>query len=282
MRVEANVSLRPRGDGAVRDAGRGQEHELVPLGRAGDRVRDRAPGARRSTPASRSSMETRGWDDGAAGDLPHAGQGDVGRLPLLPGAGPAAAPRRAGLDRARARRRCRSCRRRGGRATRRWGSPRYDAAVLVADPGMTGAFEAISRPPAAALPAKEVANFVTGAHARAAKAAGSTPPGPRARRRPRGSRRSSAAIVDGRVSRPVGRELLERHLADGTAADDAARGRRARPDLATTRRCSAHVDAVIAANPKAVADYRAGKPVDRVLRRPGHEGDRRRRPTRPA
>ena len=54
MRVEANVSLRPRGDGGVRDAGRGQEHELVPVGGAGDRVRDRASGALRSTPASRS------------------------------------------------------------------------------------------------------------------------------------------------------------------------------------------------------------------------------------
>ena len=44
MRVEANVSLRPRRHRGVRDAGRGQEHELVPLGRARDRVRDRATG----------------------------------------------------------------------------------------------------------------------------------------------------------------------------------------------------------------------------------------------
>ena len=48
--------------GAVRDPGRGQEHELVPLGRAGDRVRDRAPGgrARRRRDAA---QETRGWSD---------------------------------------------------------------------------------------------------------------------------------------------------------------------------------------------------------------------------
>jgi hypothetical protein len=39
----------------VRDAGRDQEHELVPLGGAGDRPRDRAPGAPRSTPARRWS-----------------------------------------------------------------------------------------------------------------------------------------------------------------------------------------------------------------------------------
>ena len=43
-------------DGAVRDPGRGQEHELVPRGRAGDRLRDRAPGGgprRRRGAASR-------------------------------------------------------------------------------------------------------------------------------------------------------------------------------------------------------------------------------------
>ena len=40
-------------------------------------------------------QETRGWSDGARRDVPHAGQGDLRRLPLLPGAGPAAAaPRR--------------------------------------------------------------------------------------------------------------------------------------------------------------------------------------------
>ena len=92
----------------VRDAGRGQEHELVPLGGAGGRVRDRAPGG-----------DPRRGRDAAHGDprlvrrprrdLPHAEQGDVRRLPLLPGAGPAAAARRrrlAARDPGRARRSC--------------------------------------------------------------------------------------------------------------------------------------------------------------------------------
>ena len=43
MRVEANISLRPR-DTRRWDPGRGQEHELVPRGRARDRVRDRPAG----------------------------------------------------------------------------------------------------------------------------------------------------------------------------------------------------------------------------------------------
>ncbi len=104
-------------DGAVRDAGRGQEHELVPLRRAGDRVRDRAPGrgARRRRDAhpgdARLGREPRR-------DVRDALQGGLARLPLLPGAGPAAAPRRRGLARRDPARRCRSCRPRDEPATR--------------------------------------------------------------------------------------------------------------------------------------------------------------------
>ena len=111
------------------------------------------------------------------------------------------------------------------------GITHYDAAVIVADPGMTGAFEAISAA-GPDLPAKEVANFVSGAHARAAKATGlQRAPGRPARRRRTGSRRCWRRSSSGRVSRPSGRELLDRHLADGTVGRCPARGRRARPDL---------------------------------------------------
>src|SRR4029078_11418629 len=46
------------------------------------------------------------------------------------------------------------------------GLTHYDAALIVAHPGMPGAFEAIWAA-GPGLPAKEVANFVTGSHARA-------------------------------------------------------------------------------------------------------------------
>ena len=54
MRVDANVSVRPRGHDRARHQGRDQEHELAALARAGDRVRDRAPdrAARRRASAS--------------------------------------------------------------------------------------------------------------------------------------------------------------------------------------------------------------------------------------
>ena len=69
-----------------------------------------------------------------------------------------------------------------------------------------------------------------------------------------------AAIVEGRIARPVGRDLLDRHLADGTPADDLLAGAGPGP-IADDTSLLAHVDAVIAGNPKAVADFRAGKPV---------------------
>ena len=122
MRVEANVSLRPRGTEAFgtrvevknmnsfRSVERAIAYEIERQGAALDAGEPLV-------------METRGWDDGAPGDLPDAVQGDVRGLPLLPGPGPAAAPRRAGVDRRGSAARCRSCRRHGGRATRRSGSP---------------------------------------------------------------------------------------------------------------------------------------------------------------
>jgi aspartyl-tRNA(Asn)/glutamyl-tRNA(Gln) amidotransferase subunit B len=136
----------------------------------------------------------------------------------------------------------------------------YDAAVLVADPGMTGAFEAISAVAGSSVPAREVSNFVSGIHARVAKASGYNASGTAGASTPTGIAVLLDAIARGTVSRQVGRDLLERHLADGTPPEDllAAAGPGPISDDASLL---AHVDAVIAANPKAVADYRAGRPV---------------------
>ena len=108
--------LRVRGAERVRDPGRGQEHELVPGGGAGDRLRDRTPGrgARRGRAARPGDARLVG---GARRDLPDAGQGDLGRLSLLPRARPAAAAPRRGVARRGAGRPCPSCPRRGGPAT---------------------------------------------------------------------------------------------------------------------------------------------------------------------
>ena len=98
MRVEANVSLRPRGTEPFGTRVEVKNMNSFRVGRAGDRVRDRAPGG-----GARRRRAARPGDArlvrGARRDLPDAGQGDVRRLPLLPRAGPAAAAPRRGLAR---------------------------------------------------------------------------------------------------------------------------------------------------------------------------------------
>jgi aspartyl-tRNA(Asn)/glutamyl-tRNA(Gln) amidotransferase subunit B len=157
----------------------------------------------------------------------------------------------------------------------------YDAAVLVADPGMATAFEAILGAGAGAgagtVPAKEVANFVTGTQARVAKESGYNGTGTAGASRPADIAALLGAIVEGRISRPAGRDLLARHLADGTPAVEllAAAGPGPIMDDAALLE---HVDAVIAANPKAVEDFGVGKPVagflvGQVMKRTGGAAD---------
>jgi aspartyl-tRNA(Asn)/glutamyl-tRNA(Gln) amidotransferase subunit B len=258
MRVEANVSLRPRGTEAF---GTRVEVKNMNSFRAVERAIDyeierQAAALDAGEPLS---METRGWDDGRQAtyrmrsketsedyryfpdpDLPplHVERawidGVRGALPELPAA------RRARYEAA--------------------GITAYDAEVLVADPGMTGAFEAISTAAAGAVPAKEVSNFVAGVHARVAKASGLNAAGTAGASSPAGIAQLLGAVTAGTVSRQVGRDLLERHLADGTAAAELLAGAGPGP-ISDDAALLAHIDTVIAANPKAVADYRAGKPV---------------------
>jgi aspartyl-tRNA(Asn)/glutamyl-tRNA(Gln) amidotransferase subunit B len=129
----------------------------------------------------------------------------------------------------------------------------YDAAVLVADPDATNLFE---RTMAASpvLEAKPIANWVTGEYLRLRNAA----TGPVSV-----AAVELAAIVEavtsGSISRAQGREVLEAHAESGETAPTiiAARGFR---QISDSGAVAAAVDAVLVANPAAVADYRAGKP----------------------
>ncbi len=257
MRVEANVSLRPRGTEAFgtrvevknmnsfRAVERAIAYEIERQGAALDAGEPLV-------------METRGWDDGrqatyrmrakeTSEDYRYFPDPDLPPLHV----DPAWRDRvRATLPELPAARRSRY---------EALGITAYDAAVLVADPGMTGAFEAICRA-GPSVPAKEVSNFVSGVHARVAKASGLNAAGTAGASTPGHIAALLGAITGGAVSRQVGRELLERHLVDGTPAVElfatAGRG-----PITDDDALLAHIDAVIAANPKAVADYRAGKPV---------------------
>jgi aspartyl-tRNA(Asn)/glutamyl-tRNA(Gln) amidotransferase subunit B len=257
LRVEANVSLRPRGTepfgtrvevknmNSFRSVERAIGFEIERQGRALDAGEPLA-------------METRGWDDGrqatyrmrskeTSEDYRYFPDPDLPPLHVEPAW---ISGIRDGLPELPAARRARY---------EALGITAYDAAVIVADPTMTAAFEAISGA-GSGLPAKEVANFVTGPHARALKAGSANDAGTAGASTPAGIATLLGAIVDGRVSRPVGRDLLDRHLAEGTAADDLLAGAGPGP-IADDAALLAHVDAVIAANPKAVADHAAGKPV---------------------
>jgi aspartyl-tRNA(Asn)/glutamyl-tRNA(Gln) amidotransferase subunit B len=257
MRVEANVSLRPRGTDAF---GTRIEVKNMNSFRSVERaIAFEIERQARALDAGESlAMETRGWDDGrqatyrmrpkeTSEDYRYFPEPDL--PPLHVEAGWVAAIR-AALPELPAARRARYA---------ALGITAYDAAVIVADPSMTSAFEAISTA-GPDLPAKEVANFVTGAHARAVKTDGLNSAGTAGRSTSAGIAALLAAIGSGAVSRPTGRELLDRHLADGTPADallaDAGPG-----PISDDAALASHVEAVIAANPKAVADYRAGRPV---------------------
>ncbi len=256
MRVEANVSLRPRG---TEPFGTRVEVKNMNSFRAVERAIafeiDRQAAAIDAGEPLR--METRGWDDARQAtyhmraketsddyryfpepDLPPLRvdqawiDGIRAQLPELPAA------RRERYVAA--------------------GITPYDAAVIVADPGMTSAFDAISTA-GAGIAAKEIANFVTGPHARLAKITGLNARGTAGASDPASIATILAAIADGTVGRPAGRDLLDRHLADGSPAADLLAA--VASTISDDGALLAHVDEVIAANPRAVADFRAGKPV---------------------
>ncbi|MDQ1323534.1 MAG: aspartyl-tRNA(Asn)/glutamyl-tRNA(Gln) amidotransferase subunit [Chloroflexota bacterium] len=258
MRVEANVSLRPRGTDAF-----GTRVEVKNMNSF--RAVERAIGyeiERQGAALDAGEplhMETRGWDDArqatyrmrakeTSEDYRYFPDPDLPPLHVEP----------AWIDRVRAALPELPASRRARYEA--LGITPYDAAVLVADPGMTGAFEAISTAAGSSVPAREVSNFVSGIHARVAKASGYNASDTAGASTPAGIAVLLDAIARGTVSRQVGRDLLERHLSDGTPPEALLAGAGPGP-ISDDASLLAHVDAVIAANPKAVADHRAGKPV---------------------
>ena len=259
MRVEANVSLRPRGTepfgtrvevknmNSFRSVERAIAYEIDRQGRALDA-------------GEPLHMETRGWDDTrqatyrmrskeTSEDYRYFPEPD---LPPLRVEAAWVTAIRSALPELPAARRARYA---------ALGTTPYDAAVIVADPAMTRAFEAIAG--AGGAPAKEVANFVTGTHAKALKDAGAlaaNPAGTAGVSTPAGIASLLAAIAGGAVTRQVGRELLDRHLAEGTSAAELLAAAGPGP-IVNDAALLGHIEAVIAANPRAVADHRAGKPV---------------------
>jgi aspartyl-tRNA(Asn)/glutamyl-tRNA(Gln) amidotransferase subunit B len=144
---------------------------------------------------------------------------------------------------------------RRGRYERDLGLSAYDAAVIVGDGAATRLFEG-ARAAAPDADPKALANWVTGAFLGLLR----TDPHAAARVDPAELADLVGRVAGGELSGTNAKEVFAAHAADGTpvAAIVEARGFRQISDASAI---AVAVDEVIAANPKAVDDYRAGKPV---------------------
>jgi aspartyl-tRNA(Asn)/glutamyl-tRNA(Gln) amidotransferase subunit B len=130
----------------------------------------------------------------------------------------------------------------------------YDAGVLVADPDAAALFEATLAADGSAS-TKSVANWVSGEYLRLRNAATSDTP---VRVEPAELAALVKLVDDGAISRANAKEVLTAHATAGTpiATVIAERGFHQISDAGVVGRA---VDEVLAANPNAVADYKAGK-----------------------
>jgi len=257
MRVEANVSLRRRG---TEPFGIRTEVKNMNSFRAVERAIDHEIERQAAALDAGETLrqETRGWDDAkgvtylmrvkeSSDDYRYFPEPDLPPLHLdaawLAGI-------RAGLPELPGARRA--------RYRDELGLSPYDAAVIVADETMTSAFEAL-RGAGPELPVKELANFVSGDYGRVAKVTSArTAAGLVGNADAASLVHVLREVVAGRLSRPNAKEVVALHVASGrpTAELIAERGF---AQISDAGALGAVLDDVLAANPAAVADYRAGK-----------------------
>jgi aspartyl-tRNA(Asn)/glutamyl-tRNA(Gln) amidotransferase subunit B len=254
MRVEANVSLRPRGTEPF-----GTRVEVKNMNSFRSVERAIAFEIERQAAAIDSgetlTQDTRGWDETRGETYVMRSKEDSHDyryfpepdLPPLRVEADWLADIRASLPELPAARR--------DRYATEYGLSAYDAAVLVAEPRATALFEGV-RAAAPTADAKTVANWVTGAFFGLLK----TDPDAAARVDAGQLADLLARVATGELSGTNAKEVFAAHASTGEAvgAIVETRGFRQISDVDALGRV---VDEVIAANPQAVADYRAGKPV---------------------
>jgi len=251
MRVEANVSLRPRG---TEPFGTKVEVKNMNSFRSVERAIEFEIERQAAVLDAGGSLvqETRGWSDDrsetyrmrvkeSSDDYRYFPEPDLPPLRIDPAwrEGIAAA-----LPELPAARRTRYC--------DAFGLSAYDASVLVADADAGRLFEATLAADAG-LEAKPVANWVTGEYLRIrnARAGGATVS-------PEELGRLVRLLAEGAVSRASAKEILERHVGSGepvTAIVDSLGLRQINDADAVV----AIVDRILDENPAALADVRAGK-----------------------
>ena len=252
MRVEANVSLRPRGTEAF-----GTRVEVKNMNSFRSVERAIAFEIERQAAAlddgSGVVQETRGWSDdrGVSYRMRTKETSDDYRYFPEPDLPPLQVDR-AWLDALRqSMPELPSARR--ARYRDAYGLSAYDASVLVGEPQAAALFEATI---AAGndLSAKSVANWVTGEYLRLRNAADGPPPTVD----PAQLAGVVRAVDAGELSRSNAKEVIEAHAATGQPAADIISQRGFR-QISDTASLGAAVDAVLSANAAAVADYRAGR-----------------------
>jgi aspartyl-tRNA(Asn)/glutamyl-tRNA(Gln) amidotransferase subunit B len=256
MRVEANVSLRPVG---VQAFGTRVEVKNMNSFRSVERAiaHEIERQARALSVGEPVVQETRGWDDDrgmtyrmrvkeSSDDYRYFPEPDL--PPFRPDPGWLEEIRLALPELPAARR---------ARYREELGLSVYDATVLVGDRAATGLFESVLAADPA-LPAKRLANWVTGEYLRLAKsgesAAGSGTPSVN----PAELGRLVGMVEAGELSGTNAKEVFARHVetGEGVTAIVAALGLR---QISDERGLRSVIETVLAANPAAVADVRAGK-----------------------
>jgi len=259
MRVEANVSLRPRGTEPF-----GTRVEVKNMNSFRSVERAIAFEIERQAVALDAgeilTQDTRGWDDNRgvtyvmrskedSHDYRYFPEPDLPPLRVAPEWIEAV---RAALPELPAARR--------SRYVDALGLSAYDAAVIAGQADLSAAFEAI-RAAGPGLGAKDVANFVSGDYGRAVnESAERTTAGLVGRTSATELADLLARIERGELSRTNGREVFVIHAASGraVAAIVAEKGFR---QISDSTALTAAIETVLAANPAAVADHHAGKPA---------------------
>jgi aspartyl-tRNA(Asn)/glutamyl-tRNA(Gln) amidotransferase subunit B len=254
MRVEANVSLRPRGTEAF-----GTRAEVKNMNSFRSVERAIAFEIERQAAALDAgetlTQDTRGWNEDRgityvmrskedSHDYRYFPEPDL--PPLRVDASWLAAIRDALPELPAARR---------VRYERDLGLSAYDAGVIVGEPRAAELFEA-TRAAAPDVDGKTIANWVSGAFLGLLKA----DPDAAARVQPAELADLVRRIGAGELSGTNAKEVFAAHAADGSSVASIVELLGFR-QISDTSALGAVVDEVIAANPKAVDDYRAGKPV---------------------
>jgi aspartyl-tRNA(Asn)/glutamyl-tRNA(Gln) amidotransferase subunit B len=255
MRVEANVSLRPRGTEAF-----GTRVEVKNMNSFRSVERAIAFEIERQAAALDAgetlTQDTRGWDEDRAETYVMRSKEDSHDYRYFPEPDlPPLRVDRAWLDEIRTRLPELPAVRRE-RYESSFGLSAYDATVLVSEPRATALFEGVLAAGAGAVEPKAAANWVTGAWLGLLK----TDPEAAARVDAPELADLLARVARGELSGTNAKEVFAEHAARGSGVA-AIVEEKGFVQISDAGALAAVVDEVIAANPGAVADYRAGKPV---------------------